>query len=188
MRSNLVAMLDELGLHRYLRLSSTAKLFEEQWHRLYVTSALLYPVFHQSKKGKKNYSGGRSILRERLFVEMIERFLAPALAAMPQALIVPFGNSVYEAVAYLARDGTVDECRVLREFPHPSGANGHRHTLFAANKSLLLTNGCDVKTLQDQLGHSVPATTIRLYCHGSVDNQKRAVAALHNILPIAAAR
>lgn len=61
------------------------------------------------------------------------------------------------------------------------------HSLGHTAATLLLTNGCDVKTLQDQLGHSVPATTIRLYCHGSVDNQKRAVATLHNILPIAAA-
>ena len=54
--------------------------------------------------------------------------------------------------------------------------------------TLLLSNGCDVKTLREPLGHSVPATTLRLYVHTSIANQKRAVAALDRVLPIAAAR
>lgn len=62
------------------------------------------------------------------------------------------------------------------------------HSLRHTAATLLLSNGCDVKTLQEQLGHSVPATTLRLYVHTSIANQKRAVAALDNVLPLAAAR
>jgi integrase len=64
------------------------------------------------------------------------------------------------------------------------------HTLRHTCATLLLASGCDVRTLQEQLGHSAPATTLRLYVHTSVDNQKRAVAKLNNVLvlPIAAAR
>ncbi|HZY97926.1 MAG TPA: tyrosine-type recombinase/integrase [Candidatus Cybelea sp.] len=58
-----------------------------------------------------------------------------------------------------------------------------RHTA----ATLLLENGCDVRTLQEQLGHSVPATTLRLYCHSPLDTQKRAVAALDRILPLRSA-
>jgi integrase len=61
------------------------------------------------------------------------------------------------------------------------------HSLRHTAATLLLSNGCDVKTLQEQLGHSVPATTLRLYVHTSVADQKRAVAALDKVLPIAAA-
>jgi integrase len=66
-----------------------------------------------------------------------------------------------------------------------TGASFHslRHTA----ATLLLENGCDVRTLQEQLGHSVPATTLRLYCHSSIDTQKRAVTALDRILPLRSA-
>ncbi|MCM3166230.1 hypothetical protein [Peribacillus frigoritolerans] len=53
MRKNLVKMLDELGLHTYLNISSTLDLFDEASHLVHTTSVLTYPVFYNGK----NYSG-----------------------------------------------------------------------------------------------------------------------------------
>jgi hypothetical protein len=137
MRRNLIAMLDELGLQHRLQLSSTADLFESAASRLFATSALLYPVFVVGKGGWKNYSGGPSIVREPLFIEMLETLLAPTIAKMPQALIIPFGKSAESGVKHLVQAGFVEARRVLGGFPHPSGGNGHRHKLFQANRRSL---------------------------------------------------
>lgn len=45
---------------------------------------------------------------------------------MPEAIIVPLGKSVSEALDHLAHAGQLDSKRCLWRFPHPSGANGHR--------------------------------------------------------------
>jgi hypothetical protein len=130
MRRNLVAMLDALGLQRHLGLQSTADLFAEQSSRAFTTSALLYPVF---RTGWKNYSGDGAILKEPLFLEMLKTLLGPLLAAMPQALIIPFGRRACESVLYVAECELINAVRVLRGFPHPSGANGHRRPIFEKN-------------------------------------------------------
>jgi hypothetical protein len=129
MRTNLVRMLDDLGLPHHLRLESTAALFESAQDRLFATSALLYPVFRRGR----NYSGDPAILREPLFIDMLESFLGPTLQGMPKAMIIPFGRWAEAAVLYVAERGFVDPVRVLQGLPHPSGANGHRPALFAQN-------------------------------------------------------
>lgn len=53
MRKNLIQMLDELGLHIYLGISSTLDLFKEASHIVHTTSVLTYPVFYNGK----NYNG-----------------------------------------------------------------------------------------------------------------------------------
>ena len=126
MHRNLIAMLDGLGLQDHLRIPSTADLFGEQSHRIFATSALQYPVF---RAGWKNYSGSDAIVREPLFIDMLKTLLGPMLAAMPKALIVPFGGCACAGVLYVADD----DRRVLRGFPHPSGANGHRRPIFENN-------------------------------------------------------
>lgn len=130
MRTNLIAMLDKLGLQRLLQVRSTADLFDEQSHRIFTTSALRYPVF---RPGWKNYSGNRAIVREPLFIEMLETLLGPILAAMPEALIIPFGPSAFSGVLHVAECGMIDESRVLIGFPHPSPANGWRQRTFKKN-------------------------------------------------------
>lgn len=137
MRHNLIAMLDELGLHRRLHLGSTADLFAESASRMFATSALRYPVFCDGIRGLKNYSGDGAILREPLFLEMIHALLEPTLAKMPGALIVPLGKWAEAVVCLLAKERALDQGRVLRGFPHPSGGNGHRQTIFQANRASL---------------------------------------------------
>jgi integrase len=110
--------------------------------------------------------------------------LATAGKQLPSAgaYIFPDVDGASAWIPHKVTDAFRDLCRKT----HIVGASFHslRHTA----ATLLLANGCDVRTLQEQLGHSDPATTLRLYVHTSVESQKRAVAVLDNILPIAAAR
>ncbi len=66
---------------------------------------------------------------------MLEGLLAPLISAIPNALVVPFGEAACQGALYLARQGLIDENCVLRGFPHPSGANGHRKRILAENKA-----------------------------------------------------
>jgi hypothetical protein len=122
-------MLNELGLQRYLGVATTAELFEGSANRIYTTSALRYPVF----KGEKNYSGDAAIVKEPLFVKMLETLLGPNLAAMPRALVIPLGKWAAAGVLHLADRNVLEARRVLLGFPHPSGANGHRKISFEKN-------------------------------------------------------
>lgn len=135
MRANLIAMFDELGLPKHLDLDSTAELFDRERQRMAATSALRYPVF---VPGWKNYGGGDAVVQEPLFLEMLERLLAPLLSEVPKALIAPFGDSACRGTLYLAEKRLVDARRVLRGFPHPSGANGHRKRIFTENRADLI--------------------------------------------------
>jgi hypothetical protein len=127
MRTNLVRMLDDLGLPKHLQIRSTSDLFDSAQGRLFATSALLYPVFGRGR----NYSGDPTILREPLFIDMLESLLGPTLQRMPKAMIIPFGKWAEAAVLYVAERGFVDPARVLKGLPHPSGANVGRPALFA---------------------------------------------------------
>jgi hypothetical protein len=133
MRSNAVTMLDQLGLQDALGIESCKGLFDVGNRAAYTTSALRYPVFVSRGAKLQNYSG-RSITDHPIFQELLIKLLAPELAEVPQALIVPFGKSVEQAVMFLGDAGLLDATRVLRGFPHPSGANGHQYAQFQQNK------------------------------------------------------
>ena len=123
MRSNLIAMLDRIGVAERLDLPSTAALFERASDYLHSTSALRYPVL----KARRNYSGSPKVENSRLLTEMTTASLPQQLEQLPDALIVPLGRAVEGTLAYLGFDGSR---RMLRAFPHPSGANGHRVAQF----------------------------------------------------------
>jgi integrase len=109
--------------------------------------------------------------------------LAAAERQLPTAsgYVFPDVDGVSPWTPHKVTDAFRELCRKAKI----TGASFHclRHTA----ASLLLENGCDVKTLQEQLGHSVPATTLRLYCHSSLDTRKRAVAVLDGVLPLRSA-
>jgi hypothetical protein len=63
--------------------------------------------------------------------------LLPRLQRAPPARIVPLGLSATSGVDYLSRLGLLDADRVLRNFPHPSGGNGHRVRLFNLHREEL---------------------------------------------------
>ena len=86
-------------------------------------SVIRYPVFVNGR----NYTGhGPDMLRSQLLRQCVESVLAPELASVPRALVVPLGNAVSAALQHLCNLGALSAERCLFGFPHPSGANGRR--------------------------------------------------------------
>ncbi|MCS7463881.1 hypothetical protein N0M98_27620 [Paenibacillus doosanensis] len=126
MRSNLTGMLDQLGLKEALGLSSCAELFEGPHEKLlHTTSLLRYPLFRRGS----NYTGHTPRLDKSAYLMKLVRGAFPrelALLGQP-LLVIPLGQTVEAALALLEAEGSIPHQACLRGFPHPSGANGHRH-------------------------------------------------------------
>lgn len=135
-RKNLVQMLDELGLHEYLNLSSTNELFNEASHLVHTTSVITYPVFHKGK----NYSGSTlNILKTELLKKYVTSQFATELSDMNNPLIIPLGVKVSRVFDYLVEQQILNPNLILDGFPHPSGANGnYRIDQFEANKQQMI--------------------------------------------------
>lgn len=132
MRYNLISMLDECGIDKAIGTKSSSALFGEERHILHTTSIIKYPVFFRGK----NYTGHQppiqtsSSLSEYaycVFPEELKQIERPAL-------IVPLGKSVGEVFSVLVKEGKLQEHFILEDFPHPSGANGHRKKQFSTRK------------------------------------------------------
>ena len=134
MRGNLVKMLDGIGINSWLGLASTALIWTtpDAAHLGGSTSALLHPVFVNGK----NYSGGSPrISEEPILSAFVDQVLAANLAFVPEALVIPLGKAVSDAVMRIAVAGEIDPKRVLLGFPHPSGANGHRERQYEERRT-----------------------------------------------------
>jgi hypothetical protein len=128
-RRNLVAMLDGIGLPEALGVISGWELWGARQDLLHTTAVVRYPVFVRGG----NWTGySPDPLRHPLLRRFATEALAAELAAVPRALVVPFGKSVAETLAHLVDAGALDASRCLPGLPHPSGANAHRPAQFAA--------------------------------------------------------
>lgn len=134
MRRNLVTMLDGIGLAETLGIASCDDLFGSAHVLATHLSALAFPVFQNGR----NYAGSK-ITSDPVFVALIRQVLAAQLLQAAHALIVPLGNAAAEAVGLLIAEGVIDPARCMLGFPHPSGANGHRHAQFEARRVELVT-------------------------------------------------
>ena len=133
MRTNLVNMLDGIGLHQKLRIDSTRSLFGEDKKLLSGTSAVIYPAFVNGK----NYTGTPGPEAYPLLQAFVDQVLTASLAMTPDAFIIPLGKTVSVILQREVARGALQAERCLFEFPHPSGANGHRARLYAENKTNL---------------------------------------------------
>ena len=68
---------------------------------------------------------------------MLDVVLAKELEEVRDCLILPLGKAVNSCLEYSASKGRVDMSNVLSGFPHPSGANGHRHRQFSDRRAEL---------------------------------------------------
>ncbi|HLH27162.1 MAG TPA: hypothetical protein VK066_31980 [Chloroflexota bacterium] len=134
-RPHLVAMLDGIGVQAALGLATTALLFMPRHaHLLHATAAVRYPV----QRGGQDYAGtAPRLARHPGLLRFVDTYLAPELALLDRALVVPLGTSVEEVLRLLVARGALDPCRCLFGFPHPSGRNVARAAQFAARQPAL---------------------------------------------------
>jgi hypothetical protein len=117
-------------VQRWLRIASCATLFNEDAGRVQVTSVLRHAVFVNGK----NYSGTPAMTRTPFLQQQILEWFAPEAAQLRQAIFVPMGSTVGEALDWLATRGVIDKARILHGLPHPSGANAERVAYFLGRK------------------------------------------------------
>jgi len=130
-RKNLIEMLDGIELNEALHIKTCADLYDEKNHFLHSTSTLRYPVFIN----KKNYTGSSpSMLKRPFLLKMIQDLFVPEVNKVPNAMIIPAGKAVSEVLRYLFAEGKIRHQTILYNFPHPSGANGHRKRQFEDKK------------------------------------------------------
>jgi hypothetical protein len=133
MRRNLIDMLDGIGLQELLHIQSCEQLFNQKHELLHTTSVLRYPVFIEGE----NYGGSNpKILSNDVFLKMIDELLVPELNTLKNAVIIPTGKAVSDVLRNLVNQGKIQNEHILFNFPHPSGANGHRKEQYEANKYL----------------------------------------------------
>ncbi|AZO59690.1 hypothetical protein EJ078_10920 [Mesorhizobium sp. M1A.F.Ca.IN.022.06.1.1] len=130
MRTNLVAMLDHIGLAGWLGVTSTAALWSTHQRLVHFTSALRYPVF----VGSTNYNGHPPMTSHPSLRRMIDEFLREEAAALPNAVWIPLGPKAAVGVHHLVKSGAIAQSRVLDGLPHPSGANAERIAYFLGRK------------------------------------------------------
>ncbi|WP_026695089.1 hypothetical protein [Peribacillus kribbensis] len=132
MRKNLVDMLNECGLNDKLGLDSCSAIFGTHDFLLHTTSIIKYPVFIQGR----NYNGHTPS------IERVPELRSFAYQSFPEELsklrdrflIIPLGKTVSTVLQSLMSEGRITEHPCLFGFPHPSGANGHRHRQFKDRK------------------------------------------------------
>lgn len=131
MRSNLVRMLDHIGISQKLNIVTCSELFDKRADLVHYTSALRYPVF----KTLSNYNGTPSMISNAFLRKQLELYLLPELAELGSStLIVPLGPKVEEALDCAVKAGCINATQVLGGLPHPSGANAERIAYFLGEK------------------------------------------------------
>ena len=132
MRTNLISMLDAIGVAKSLELESTRLLFDEYQSLAHTTSVLRYPVFVDGQ----NYTGHSPPIFQQSVLEEYWRCAFPEeirnIQGMP--LLVPLGEIVTQVLSLLIDENVLRKEQCLLGFPHPSGQNGHRNRLFNERK------------------------------------------------------
>ena len=131
LRTNLVAMLDSIGMAEHLSVDTTGELFREGSRDVHFTSALRYPVFVRGG----NYNGTPDILKTPILRRMVETHLAEEVRMLPDALWLPLGPRPDAALRHLAGKGLLDRKKIISGLPHPSGANAERIAVFLGRKA-----------------------------------------------------
>ena len=132
MRPNLTAMLDHIGLAKWLRVPSCEALFGDASKLLQTASVLPFPVFVNSE----NYNGTPDIVGTSFLRSLMVEYFAPSIKALPDAVFLPLGPVVAKAMAWLVSQGHLSASHVLSGLPHPSGANAERIQYFLGRKEV----------------------------------------------------
>ena len=159
LRSNLVAMLDFIGLNSWLGLQSCATLWLGDNDLVHFTSALRFPVFVDGQ----NYSGQPSITSTPLLRKFLAECLSEEASMLCHAVWVPLGPQATLAAVWLVERGCLQSHMVLKGLPHPSGANAERIAYFMERKPRELlspkTNAATLDAVRSQLRSKVATLT-----------------------------
>lgn len=136
-RPNFVALLDAIGVQRWLGIASCATLFGLDAHLVHIGAILRHPIFVDGK----NYSGTPAMPRQSFLRDEVLRYFAHEAALLPDALYIPMGASVSEGLDWLAGQGLLRAERILHGLPHPSGANAERVAYFLGKKEKAALSG-----------------------------------------------
>jgi len=131
LRQHLVSLLDHVGFHAWLGISSTQDLFGASRHLLHSTSVLPHAVFIKGK----NYNGTPDMLRHPVLRQSLIEHFSEKIAPLKQAVFVPLGDKVAKALDFLASEGLLSRDQILDGLPHPSPANVERIRFFIGKKS-----------------------------------------------------
>lgn len=130
MRTNLTALLDHIGLPRWLGLTSCDELFVNAAHLLQSASVLPFPVFVNGG----NYNGTPNPLRTPMLRQMVLEHFVPMAHALPEAVFVPLGPVPTRVLQWLVSQNHLNGRQLLLGLPHPSGANAERIHYFLGKK------------------------------------------------------
>ncbi|MCC2673798.1 MAG: hypothetical protein K0Q43_678 [Ramlibacter sp.] len=129
MRTNLVEMLDHIGL-AWLKIASCVELFGSRADLLQTASVLQFPVFVDGE----NYSSRPDPIRTPMLRSMVLDHFAQLGKLLPDAVFVPLGPVPTKVMQWLADEGRFTSQQVLAGLPHPSGPNGERIQYFLGSK------------------------------------------------------
>lgn len=136
MRKNLIEMLNQLNLHKYLDIDCCEQLFSSKDNLMHTTSVLPFPVFINGK----NYTGHNpDISNHKTLNSYVEKYFYPEAKTLSDALVIPLGKSVDEILADMVKKQILKPDNILFGFPHTSGANGHRKKQFENNKDFFIS-------------------------------------------------
>lgn len=133
-RKNIIDMLNEIKLNERLHIKGCGELFEKEDNLLHTVSLIPYSVFVK----RQNYSGHTpkilksAILKKYIYENFMEEFFS--LNAPKEVLLIPLGKAVEEVLSHLEEEGVIEQGHILKNFPHPSGANVNRIPQLNANK------------------------------------------------------
>jgi hypothetical protein len=130
MRTNLVGLLDHIGLPKWLGVSSCAQLFDSRSDLLQTASVLQFPVFVDGE----NYNGSPDPVKTPLLRSMVLDHFATVGKGLPEAVFVPLGPVPTNVIQWLTDEGHFRSEQVLAGLPHPSGANAERISYFLGRK------------------------------------------------------
>lgn len=131
MRSNLVKLMDSVGLAGVLNIQTTASLWNEDAALVHFTSALRYPVFIDGE----NWNGSKpDALRSSCMRHWLEQYTGQELSQLPEAVLVPLGPKVSVMLEHLAKIGMIKSGQILTGLPHPAGSNAERIKYFLGQK------------------------------------------------------
>lgn len=138
LRKNIISMLDGIELNKVLNIESCSELFSDKDYLLHTVSLIPYSVFVK----KKNYTGHtpKLIKSEFLMKYVYENFINELrqLENHDEVILIPLGRAVEEILLKLAEGNIINENQILKNFPHPSGANVNRLVQFEENKSEMI--------------------------------------------------